>query len=429
MAEQTVALEGPAKGAATLALAVVEGPDQGTTFTVEGEHTLGSSERADFVLTDRAVSRRHLLVRAGAVGLELVDAESRNGTWLGRTRVYRADLGEGESIRIGGTTLRVIEGARADVAPAESRRAYGRFVGASPSLARLYRALEAAAPTDATVLFEGESGTGKELLSEAVHDHSPRRDGPFVVVDCGSIPERLIESELFGHVRGAFTGAAEARTGAFERAHGGTVFLDEIGELPLAMQSRLLRVLDGRQVRRVGSSDWKSIDIRVVAATNRNLEKEVEEGRFRLDLFHRLAVMLLRVPPLRSRLDDLDLLVPALLKGLGAQGECTPDLLQRLRSHPWPGNVRELRNYLERFSLLGELELHASTATPDDGIDAIAVQDQPFRVAKAKALERFTALYVEHMLQRHGGNVSHAAEAAGVARRHFQRLKSTKSGS
>lgn len=413
----------PVDARRALFVEVSAGPDTGTRVRVDDERTIGSSERADLVLTDRTVSRRHALVRPGRVGVEVVDASSRNGTWLGEHRVQSVDLAPGAEVRLGGTTLRIV----ADEAPAESeestRTSFGRFVGSSPRLRPLYRAMDAAIGSTATVLIEGESGTGKELLSEALHEEGPRKDGPFVVVDCGSIPANLIESELFGHIKGAFTGALGDRPGAFEEAHGGSIFLDEVGELPLAMQTRLLRVLDRRRVRRVGASQPIDVDVRVIAATNRNLEREVEEGRFRLDLFHRLAVVLLRVPPLRARLDDLDIVVGDLLRQVGADPAlATPELLDKLRAHAWPGNVRELRNHIERVALLGDAELPTAVST-SDSVEGIAALGQPFRIAKAAALSRFTELYVQNMLARHDGNVSHAAKAAGVARRHFQRLK------
>ena len=420
--DTTHAMPPPATLEQEFLLVVVEGEDAGAQITVDRELTVGTSERADLVLQDRAVSRRHIVVRPGAVGVEVSDAQSRNGTWLGPCRVGTVDLPVDSEVRIGSTVLRVAAGTRAE--PTEPVRAsFGRFCGSSPSLGGLYRTLDAATKTDVTVLIEGESGTGKELLSEALHEHSARSHGPMIVVDCGSIPENLIESELFGHVRGAFTGAVDARAGAFELGQGGTVFLDEIGELPLVMQSRLLRVLDSRRIRRVGGKEWIDVDVRIVAATHRNLEREVEEGRFRLDLFHRLAVLLVRVPPLRSRFDDLPVLIPAILRSIGADAALlTDDLLRRVRSHPWPGNVRELRNYLERLALLGEAAV--SPAAPrTSSMDDLARSGLPFRRAKADAVARFTELYVNDMLERHGGNVSHAAEAAGVARRHFQRLK------
>jgi DNA-binding NtrC family response regulator len=243
-----------------------------------------------------------------------------------------------------------------------------------------------------------------------------------VVVDCGSLPEALAESELFGHERGAFTGADRRRIGAFEQAARGTIFLDEIGELPLALQTRLLRALESRRVRRVGGAEWIPLDVRVIAATNRALENEVEAGRFRLDLFHRLAVVLIRVPSLRERPSDVPVLARAFAERLGKGVAFDDVLLARLASHAWPGNVRELRNYVERQAVMGDATLEAIRTS--GGADP-ATSGLPFRQARDAAVERFTEKYVTDMLARHGGNVSAAARAAGIARRYFQMLKRT----
>jgi transcriptional regulator with PAS, ATPase and Fis domain len=292
----------------------------------------------------------------------------------------------------------------------------------------VYLSLERAAGSDATVLLEGDSGTGKELIAEGLHETSGRANGPFVVVDCGAVSENLLESELFGHERGAFTGADRSRVGAFEAAHGGTVFLDEIGELGLPLQTRLLRVLDQRTVRRLGSQHVIDLDVRVIAATNRNLEREVEESRFRLDLFHRIAVVLIRVPPLRERDGDVELLARHFVKECGANPSIlTDEVLARMAAHGWPGNVRELRNYIERLALLGEGAVQLSGGGSTNPLEQAAASGLPYRQARAQVLERFTERYVEFMLARHDGNVSAAARASGVARRHFQRLKSQSS--
>jgi len=277
--------------------------------------------------------------------------------------------------------------------------------------------LERVAATEATVLLEGETGTGKELAAAAIHDAGPRTADPFVVVDCGSIPDNLLESELFGHERGAFTGAEKSRAGAFEEAHGGTIFLDEIGELPLPLQPALLRVLEERSVRRVGSrSARKSVDVRVVAATNRDLRAEVNAGRFRGDLFYRLAVLRVRLPSLRDRLEDLPLLVETLLRRLGA----TPDakrrltrsaFLRSLRRHSWDGNVRELRNYLERALVFG----------PPEPSDAAAT-DPGFNASKRRAIEAFEREYLAELIAGHDENVTAAAKTAGINRVTLHRL-------
>ncbi len=409
-----------------LALRVTEGPDAGAHLVVDRRCVIGSSPTCELTLADAMVSRRHLAVEPAPRGLRVTDLESKNGTFAGELEVAEAILPEGARVRAGETTLTV---ERADAPPPSARPRtdrFGRFLGAADVLQPMYEVLERVARTDATVLLEGESGTGKELLAEALHDESERASGPFVVLDCGSLPENLIESELFGHERGAFTGADHRHLGAFERAKGGTVFLDEIGELPLAMQTRLLRVLESRRVQRLGGSAPIDVDVRVVAATNRDLEREVEHGRFRLDLFHRLAVVLLRVPALRERREDIPLLASAIASALGKPDALDAAQLERMASMRWRGNVRELRNHVERIVLLGDAAraLGAPSARADS-LDELARSGLPYSEARAQALERFTDAYVADMLERHGGNVSAAARAAGVGRRYFQRLKSS----
>jgi DNA-binding NtrC family response regulator len=293
---------------------------------------------------------------------------------------------------------------------------------------RAFALLERAATSDATVLLEGETGTGKEVAAESIHMESARRDGPFVVVDCAAIPQELLESELFGHEKGSFTGAMSAREGAFEAASGGTIFLDEIGELGLDLQPRLLRVLERKQVKKVGSNRYVPVDVRVVAATNRNLWREVNERRFRSDLYYRLAVVEVRLPPLRERREDLAKLVEHLLSTLGAAGSegatslVTDSFLAELARHEWHGNVRELRNYLERC-----LALRERLPLGQDAVDAPAHGDlpdvnQPLKIARERWTRILERRYVEAVLARHGGNVAAAAREAGVDRMHFYRL-------
>ena len=409
-------------------LVVASGPRAGAAVLLDREITVGTSEACDLRLEDRTASRRHLAVRPSAVGARVVDQDSRNGTWVGDERVHDVELPLGTELRVGETVLRVTQAG--DDVPRESQQAapptsFGRFLGAAPVLAPLYARLERVSATSAAVLLEGESGTGKELLAEAIHERGPRAERPFLILDCAAVPLNLVEARLFGHERGAFTGADRARPGAFELAHGGTVFLDEIGELPLEVQSRLLRVLDRGQVARIGAAKPIDVDVRVIAATNRDLEREVEDGRFRLDLFHRLAVVLLRIPPLRERTGDVELLARELLRRAGGDGSLlTPELLAGLARHRWPGNVRELRNQIERLVVLGESELiGASGSEPTARATDRWSPEMPFRQARALALAQFTEQYVASILERHGGNVSAAARAAGLARRYFQQLK------
>jgi transcriptional regulator with PAS, ATPase and Fis domain len=289
----------------------------------------------------------------------------------------------------------------------------------------VFAVLERVAAADSTVLIEGETGTGKEVAAESLHRESPRRDGPLIVVDCGAIPADLLESELFGHEKGAFTGAVVGREGAFEAASKGTIFLDEIGEIAPALQPKLLRVLERREVKRVGSNRYQPVDVRVLAATNRNLLAEVNEGRFRSDLYYRLAVVQVRLPTLRERAEDIPLLVEHILSSLGAAERPeaaqlrTREFLAELQQHAWPGNVRELRNYVERCLTLRESAPLA--AAPMDGA-AVFDSTRPLREARESWTRTFERRYLQEVLDRAGGNVSAAARAAGVDRIHFYRL-------
>jgi DNA-binding NtrC family response regulator len=279
------------------------------------------------------------------------------------------------------------------------------------------------------VLIEGETGTGKELFAEEIHRHSARRGGPFVVFDCGAVPKELIESALFGHLRGAFTGAVSDRAGAFEEADGGTLFLDEIGELAPEVQPTLLRALDKRAVRRVGGTGYTQVSVRVVAATNRNLRAEIAAKRFREDLYYRLAVVRMHVPPLRERPDDVPLLVEHFARQFGGDRrlDISREELERLRHHAWPGNVRELRNVIERACALSKgpkLEIdEAFDEKTSGGITADTVNvDLPFKEAKAQIVDNFEREYIRAQLKLHGGNLSAAARSSEVDRKHFREL-------
>ena len=295
---------------------------------------------------------------------------------------------------------------------------------------RLYSILEKVAPTDSSVLIQGETGTGKELVARGIHDGSPRAKAPFVVVDCGSIAENLIESELFGHVRGAFSGAVSDRRGLVEEASGGTLFLDEIGELPPALQPRLLRVIETFEVRRVGGNTSKRVDVRIVAATNRPLAPSVNDGSFREDLYYRLAVVELHLPPLRARREDIPLLAEHFFRRYAGDKEpLPPELLSSLKSRAWPGNVRELRNYMERSVSLGYSAqgggtnaANAAAALPADPAAPVVPIHLPLKDARAAWTEQFELVYVKALLAKAEGNVTRAAELAGINRRSLQRL-------
>jgi DNA-binding NtrC family response regulator len=342
-------------------------------------------------------------------------------------RVYEAVVQPGTDIELGETRLRVAALADPLDVPLYKGDRFGPLLGASVAMRQVFALLDRAAQTQATVLLLGETGTGKDLAAEAIHQASPRAQGPFVVVDCGAIPEALIESELFGHERGAFTGAVEKRTGAFEAAHGGTVFLDEVGELPLALQPKLLRVLERRVIKPIGSNSGKEVDVRVVAATNRDLRAEVNRGAFREDLFFRLSVISVRMPPLRERREDIEVLAQSFLRVVApAQSELPAGLRQRLAAHHWPGNVRELRNAVERAVAMGEHWTLGDHPTPGPAAAGAELPEAdprlPFKEAKQRLVERFERPYLEKLLATTNGNVSAAARQAGLDRVHLLKL-------
>jgi two-component system, NtrC family, response regulator HydG len=310
---------------------------------------------------------------------------------------------------------------------------FGSIVGESLAMRRMFSVLERVAPSEIDVLITGESGTGKELIAAELIQRSARSEGPVVVVDCGSISPSLIESELFGHVRGAFTGADRDREGALVAANGGTVLLDEIGELPLLLQPKLLRVLEAREVRRVGQTKAVSIDIRVLAATHRDLEREVNRGNFREDLYYRLAKVCLRIPPLRERSDDIAALVRHFLDAANRLDEAKegglfgPSTLLQLQTHDWPGNVRELRNHVERSIVLGEAapvsrNPASSPATETKAQATAPALSLPFRHAKEAAIAAFERAYLGPLLERSGGNVSKASREAQMDRMYLHQL-------
>ncbi|MEC7946697.1 MAG: sigma 54-interacting transcriptional regulator, partial [Myxococcota bacterium] len=350
------------------ALCCTSGPEAGQQWRLEHDVIrIGSARSADVGLSDNTVSRHHAEIVRTPEGMLLRDLGSTNGTFVGPIKVREVFLGPDTRFRVGRTELRY----RAldevvDVVPVATHQFEG-MVGASVSLREVFGVLQKVAPTSLTVLITGETGTGKELASRAVHVRSRCAEGPFVVFDCGAAPENLIESALFGHARGAFTGAVESRQGVFEAAHGGTIFLDEIGELPLELQPKLLRVLEQREVCRIGEHAPRAIDVRVVAATNRDLQAEVRAGRFREDLYYRLAVVEVCLPPLRERLADVPMLVDHLLArsshNRGVSG-LTPEVRSVFEAYRWPGNVRELQNVIERALPFCEREQVTLDALP-----------------------------------------------------------------
>ncbi|MFT3766424.1 MAG: sigma 54-interacting transcriptional regulator [Minicystis sp.] len=392
---------------------------------------VGSHPSNDLVLDDPRVSRFHCRLSREAGGWRLTDAGSLNGTRLGGLRVLDAYVPLRDCrIELGSSVVRIQEIGSASITDLPSRSSFGSLHGASRVMRRLFALLDRVAQSDATVLIEGESGTGKEVVATEIVQHGPRADGPLVIVDCGAISPSLVESELFGHARGAFTGANRERIGAFQAASGGTVFLDEIGELPLEIQPKLLRALEAREIRRVGETSARKVDVRVIAATNRNLEREVNQRRFREDLYFRLSVVTVRVPPLRDRLEDLGILVDVFLEALGAADTArlfTPEVLADMARYDWPGNVRELRNYVERAVVLqaadpaSRPEGSALASTPG-APESRADLDVPFKVAKESVIGTFERAYLSALLSWSGGNVTRAARKAGLDRIHLHRL-------
>jgi DNA-binding NtrC family response regulator len=393
---------------------------------------VGAGGDCDFVLQDPKISRHHAELQATAKGVRIIDTKSTNGTYFQSSRITEAVVAEGASVRLGDTTLRFTLAAANTVAPSKRHR-MGALVGDSVAMREVFAVLELASRSDATVLVEGESGTGKELSARALHDHSKRAEGPFVVVDCGAIHEQLIDSQLFGHVKGAFTGAIAERKGAFVEASGGSLFLDELGELPLGSQAKLLRALEARTVTPVGSDRPVSVDARVVAATNKDLHRMVEEKSFRFDLFYRLAVVHVRLPPLRERPEDIPPLVRLFYEGHGIDpGPLEGANLTYLISHDWPGNVRELRNVLERAWVLnGSAPVPFAQLRLDLGhvelegepLDANLLDASlPFKEAKERWLEAFECRYLAAVFAAHKGNITSAAVHSGINRNHFRKL-------
>jgi DNA-binding NtrC family response regulator len=412
-----------------LRLRVTDGPDRGmVSEDAGGELACGTAPGNHLVLTDPAVSRHHFVLTVTSRGAHLRDVGSTNGVFLGTYRFESVWLQPGATFQVGNTTL-CYEDGEADVdQPLSINDRFGRAFGRSVAMRRVFALLPRIAASEATVLIEGETGTGKTLLAEAVHQASPRAKGPFVVIDCGAIPPSLIESELFGHEKGAFTGATSARVGAIESADGGTVFFDEIGELPQDLQPRLLRAIEDRTIKRVGGQDRISVDVRVIAATNQDLRTAVNRGGFRSDLYYRLHVVSLRLPPLRERREDIPLLIEKFYEQFAGRPGAPKPLLEELARHDWPGNVRELRAAVERAVLLGDPALWRSLVEettgggPPPGAPEEFDESLSFRAAKERGMVRWERGYLAELLRRHGNNLSRAARAARMDRTHLREL-------
>lgn len=404
--------------------------------------TIGSASGANVVVSDPTVSRLHAELEPRHDGLWIRDLGSKNGTWVRGVFVVEARLASERQVRLGSVSLDLAPEAAASLRPISQRESFGQLLGRSLAMRRLFAALARVAATEYSVLIRGETGTGKELVARALHDESARRAQPFVVVDCAAIPEVLFESQLFGHARGAFTGATTARAGDFEAAQGGTIFLDEVGELPASIQPKLLRVLESRSIRRVGETQTRPVDVRIVSATHRDLLAMVSDGTFREDLYFRLAAVPMTIPPLRDRLEDVPLLVQRFLPP-GRSGLLGAELAADLAERRWAGNVRELRNFVERAVALGvpfALE-HADGGPPPAAPQTPAVAapapgraslpanpftmislDQLYRDFREQWVDHGERVYLERMLELHAGNVASAADHAGLDRTHVYRL-------
>ena len=415
-----------------LRLTVTKGPHTGLTTEAAGASVrIGTSPENDVVITDETVSRRHCEVMLTERGIRVTDAGSTNGVLVANAWVQDATFSSAVVLELGDTVINVVPLSETVEREQLDANGFGDLLGRSAKMRELFADLTRIAGTDLSLLIEGETGTGKELVAESVHSNSLRASGPFVVFDCSAVAPTLAESELFGHERGAFTGAVATRVGVFEQAEGGTIFLDEIGELPKDLQPKLLRVLEKREVRRLGGSKTIPLDVRLIVATNRNLRAEVKRGEFRQDLYYRVAGAHVYVP-LRDRLDDIALLSESFLassqppRSLSDVPEHVWDMFKAYR---WPGNVRELRNAVRRVLVTPEHalptdsipDLANAAAAAISMVDAAGVVD-PLRVARRNAADAFEKRYVEHVLGKSEGNVTRAAAIAEVSRQVIHKL-------
>ena len=423
-------LEALAPAAGVPRIVAVDGPGKGRSLALTRSlATVGRHATNDLHIDDPQVSGVHLELVRTTRGVRVRDSGSTNGTWLGRHRVTELELAPVAELVIGTTLLRIEFDSEALAAPMSPQTSFGALVATSHAMRELFATLERVSPKPLSVLIQGETGTGKEEVARAIHAHSGR-EGPFVVIDATSLPETLAEAVLFGHEKGAFTGATERRIGLFEAAHGGTVLIDEIGELPQSLQAKFLRVLERREVVRVGANAPVPVDVRVVAATHRDLRNEIEAGRFREDLYFRIAQVRVQLPPLRDRPEDVPAIAGVLLEQIGGGRKLHPDALAHLASHPWPGNVREVRNVLSRAAALAADATITRADVAGEGAGFRGTREEraaldlsgTFAEAKGRAIERFESAYLSALLKRCGGNLSKASREAEVARHHLREL-------
>jgi len=416
-------------------LLAVSGPLKGREFHVNSDtFTIGSGRSSDLMIEDSTVSRRHCEIELVPDGYSIRDLGSTNGTYVQGVRIKSAFLDEGTEFQLGSSRLVFCPTQEMTEYKLSQAESFGALLGTSVPMKRVFYVAERYAKTDSTIMIEGETGTGKEVLAEEIHRHSERSAKPFIVIDCASLSKELVASELFGHAKGAFTGAISDRVGAFEAADGGTVFLDEIGDLSPELQPQLLRVLERREVKRVGSNTFRKVNVRIVSATNKKLQNEVNAGNFREDLYFRLSVIHIELPALRKRKDDIAMLTKAFLTeflGKGADEKVANlDVATRtLCNHDWPGNVRELRNLVEIASYSDQHPidlaafLYLGRTRKPQGSDGVRYRaDRPFKVVKQELIQEFEMQYIEDLLRRHEGNVSQASRQAGIERAYLQRL-------
>ena len=435
-------------------IVVISGAEAGREVEIgKPRVTGGRSIINDLVLSDKAISGSHFEILARDDGYRLRDLDSTNGTFIGEVRVREVWLKPGQEFRVGHTALRFVPTQDIVEIPLSKRDTFESVTGASVKMREIFATLEKVAPSELTVMVTGETGTGKEMIARGIHQASPRKQKPFVVLDCGAIPKDLIESTLFGHEKGSFTGAVNQHQGCFEQAQGGTIFLDEIGELDINLQPKLLRVLENRELKRVGGDRVIKIDVRVVAATNRDLRAMVNNGTFREDLYFRLSVIHVELPPLRERKEDIPALADVFLREIAGRRALSmtfaPDALSSLQGHSWPGNVRELKNVVERAASLteaatvtradlmfnrepGGLRMPSPVAQSTSGQppSAPSLSDLPqqivagldFKEAKQRVVDAFELAYLKQLLERHDGNITRSAQEAGLTRYHLREL-------
>jgi transcriptional regulator with GAF, ATPase, and Fis domain len=450
-------------------LVVVAGPDQGKELEIAKPRvTGGRSIISDLVLADKAVSGTHFEVIARDDGYRLRDLNSRNGVFCGDLRIREVFLRPQTVFRIGLTQIQFQPSQDVVEIELSKRDRFDAILGGSAAMREIFAQLEKVSPSELTVLITGETGTGKEMVARAIHNKSARARKPFVVLDCGSIPRELIESTLFGHEKGSFTGAVGQHLGCFEQASGGTIFLDEIGELDVSLQPKLLRVLEQREIKRVGGDRTHKVDVRVLAATNRDLRAEVNAGNFREDLYFRLSVVHVELPPMRERREDVTGLAGHFLREVASRRGMTmsfaADALAAMASYHWPGNVREMRNVVERAAALSDgpvitradlrfgrepgpsplaqhdlvvagaraaqravVQLAGGSAEavargPASFDPALLAAGLGFKQAKQAVVDAFEAAYLEALMGRNDGNITRSAQEAGLTRYHLREL-------